>query len=249
MKPDNDSLLCEWLQDFGLVSCGLELGNWYGFCGVPMGTGLASFVQVESAERRASDFRLSGRMRMRRLDLSFTYESAVGNGDCAETILTIAAREPTLLGDIVLHLVFDGIAEPCFQSRALVTPRRYHYTDSNAVELQVRPGKRLQIRTELKCEGQEVNLAMQPYAALIGRGRLRYHTRALCFGGADSRLLLRSRGALNCIDLGRAPAWTRSLLYRGERRAPRLLPNTQLCAASTMPERAVVQLRHVVTRL
>lgn len=234
------SLLDKW----HVKTCGIELGNWYGFAGIPMGTGLASFVELYRMNGTDTDLQFESYVRMYRLDVRIVFSLRVDQTAMTAEV-TIESLADCVLGDAVLHLTFlPGKGVPRFNGEILDQPDRYCYSFQRHSQLELYDDVRLKIETEMVDLTGRMDLELIPYAARLRDGRIRYHTRALCRGGETSSLLLRSRGALSCMQLGNCPVSMRRWLYRIERNAPRLFRNTQLCAVTAFPKGSKLRLWH-----
>lgn len=232
------------LDKWRVKTCGVELGNWYGFAGIPMETGLASFAELSRMERTETDLRFEAHVRMYRLDVSIAYSLRVDHAAMSAEVL-IESLADSVLGDAVLHLTFSTAnGAPRFNGMNLEEPDRYCYSLERDSRLELSGDFQMIIETEMDDLTGRMDLELIPYAARLRDGRVRYHTRALCRGGDASSLLLRTRGALSCMQLGRCPASMHRWLYRIERSAPRLFRNTQLCAVTAFPKGSRLRLRH-----
>lgn len=224
-------------------TCGIELGNWYGFAGIPMGTGLASFTELVRMVKSEREAKFEAKVRMFQLDAKIVYSLRTEH-NALTTEMTVESLSDGMLGDAVLHLTFaSGASSPRFNGVSLKECGRYHYSTQKNSCLEL-SDVRLKIVTEMDADAARMDLDLVPYAARMADGRIRYHTRALCRGGENSSLILRTRGALSCVRLGKCPAAMQRWLYRVERNASRFLRNTQLCAAAVFPKNAKLRLWH-----
>ncbi|MBU4259812.1 MAG: hypothetical protein KKH45_10580 [Proteobacteria bacterium] len=232
------------LEKWHVKTCGIELGNWYGFAGIPMETGLASFVEFSRMERNETDLRFEAHVLMYRLDVNIACFIRIDHAVMTAE-LSIESLADCVLGDAVLHLTFSsGLGTPRFNGMIIEEPDRYCYNLQRDSRLELNDDFRIKIETEMKVLSGQMDLELIPYAALLKDGRIRYHTRALCRGGDASSLLFRTRGSLSCMQLGRCPASMRRWLYRSERYAPRLFRNTQFCAVTAFPKGSKLRLWH-----
>ncbi len=244
--PD-ESFLQTFLSPAEIRTWGVEIGNWFGFTGIPMGTGLGSFTEFDSLSESPDHVQCSGRVLMPRLCARVHYQTWQ-DGPCLFTELTLQSERDSLLGDLALHSTFYTPGLASFNDALLTRARRYHYSTARLNRLAFQGGPRLSISSELIASHSSIELDLIPYACLLPDARIRYHTRGLSMGGRNSRLIVRMRGAMNCFVIGPAPRCISHALYRVERKAPRVLRNFQLCAASRFPTGAIVTLKHCMQR-
>jgi len=239
-----DQVARTFLKEHEVVTYGLEMGNWYGFAGIPMSTGIASFVEVVDCSQEPGRMMFEARVLMPHLDAHIRYASRL-HDDVLSTELTITSNTDSLLGDAVLHMTLrprNDIRR--FNGRALDTPGCYVYSSGEIGTVETGCNKKLRISASLKHDSSDMDIRLVPYAAWLPDGRLRYHTRALCLGGANSYLVMRSKGAINCWRLGRYGSFPGKWLYRNERKAPKFFPNTQFCAVTRFPKGEQLTLCH-----
>lgn len=232
-----DPLAGKLLEPFGIATYGLELGNWTGFHGLLLSSGIASFAEVEILANDDPDqhFGFRARVLQRGLDLAVDYRSERIGDAGIQTKVIVEARRDSWLGDVAIHASFrdasglgrlDGrpLSEPGLYVRAADPLRPRLALANRPFEVESR------LSDDMPCDQELV-----PYAVRLGDGRVRFHTRCQCFGGPRSRLVLRGRSALGAWMPGLAcPAWARPWLYRKELRRPRLFPNFQLCAVTRL---------------
>lgn len=242
-----ECFLQEFVNPARIKSWGIEIGNWLGFAGIPMGTGSSSFVEVQSFVAGKDHVQFNGRVLMPRLSAAFNYRTWQDGSQCL-TELTLLSAKDSLLGDVVLHSTFQVAGPASFNGVPLTRPGRYIYSTSPFNRLAFQGAPHLAVSAGLVAPQPVVDLELIPYACPLPDGRIRYHTRGLCTGGRNSRLMVRMRGALSCMEIGPAPLSISRWLYRIERKAPRRLPNFQLCAASRFPRGTGITLRHCMER-
>ena len=90
-----------------LVSYGIELGNWYGFVGMPGGYGLCSACEVTSYSSSEEITSITAKIVMPRMRVSLDYQSKLEAGELA-TRVAVTFLEDGLLGDLVLHAQLSG---------------------------------------------------------------------------------------------------------------------------------------------
>lgn len=233
-------------NELNIKTYGMEIGNWYGFAGIPMGTGISSFAEIDHVQKSKDKFYFQSRVKMHRLDAKISYSQEKHNSVLSSKLL-IESLSDGFIGDAVLHLTFaSDYMKPRYNDRCLRKRDKYYYSTSNPSLLQINDAIQMKIDVENNIFNgpQECDLELLPYAAYLKNGSLRYHSRVLCRGQKASFILLRTRGALGCIQLGKCPIGMRRLLYRIERKKPQLFKNTQLCAVTSFPKGTQLQLRH-----
>ena len=235
----------EFLNESGLRTYGFELGNWFGFCGVPMGTGLSSFHELLDWQPRGVSTRARWRILMHRLDVELSAEVRLrSDGGALETQAVVRARRDSLLGDLAIHAKFATADRPVLlDGLELDRPRKYIHVRGSRANFTVH-GQNLDCRSSADGGG----LSLAPYACRISATEARFHTRLLARGGPGQRLIVTSRGALSCAEVGPCPAWLDPFLYRVERRTPRWLCNSQFCSAMSLRTGESVRLSQVIER-
>ncbi len=234
-----------------LVSYGIELGNWYGFVGMPAGYGLCSACEVREYSSNEAQTQIQAHVVMPNMRVVLDYQSTVQDDELV-TGVDLRFLEDGLLGDLVLHAQLAGspAGEGKINGEALLVPRRYHYQYENDEPHRLDVDHQFSCNIHCTAEGVDdfPSLQLVPYAARVDESRIRFHSRLLTLSGEGAELLLRTRGALSCFRLASDLRWFDSQLYRVERNSPRLLPNTQLCSAVRVPAGTTIRLQHRVTR-
>ena len=244
MRIQTDNIAMSELSDHGLVRYGIEFGNWYGFIGIPLNYGLGSFVNIEHLIEDDNEFCVTARIKMPCMHVRIKYYTRRVDGGISSDF-DIHAIDDSLIGDIVIHSVFEHKDENLkFNNHHLKTLNKYIYSKSEKNSLHI--GEKI-ININMELQGcSDVDLDSMPYAAKLENNRVRYHSRALSMGGDKSYALLRSRGSASCFNLGRYRSYYNRYLYRVERTAPKFLPNSQICSVTKLESGQKISLKHEV---
>jgi len=245
MKIITDAIAMRTLQEYGLSRYGIEFGNWFGFIGIPLNYGLCSFLNIEEVSSTDEQHGIIARVKMPYLHTRINYLTSKIEGGIV-TELRMKALDESLLGDIVIHSVFDHYDKKLeFNNTELTKVNKYIYSNNTCNEIYL--NKRVvKIEMELDgCDGH--NMKSMPYATIISGNKVRYHSRAISMGGRNSRALLRTRGALSCFNLGKYRSFYDNFLYRVEKKSPNLFRNTQICSVIKLLPGDEIVLRHKIT--
>lgn len=216
--------------DINLSTFGFEIGNWYGFSGVPMNTGIASFAEVIAYDETPGNANMTALVKMKKLYAQLQLEVSYStNGFTAELLAT--SLVDSVLGDLVIHYGFSPVnSNVIFENKYVTGVNKYQRSQTGDYSLAL-GGKKLVANSEVEIP-VGMDMSITPYTTLTTGGKVRHHMRLLCEGGENSCILLRTRGAMSCMQICKSNDILASLLYRKEKKAPRILPNTQLCGVT-----------------
>lgn len=229
--------------DLNLSTFGFEIGNWYGFSGVPMNTGIASFSEVIAYGETPGNANMTALVKMKKLYAQLQLEvSYSANGFIVELRATSLAD--SVLGDLVIHYGFSQIDKNViFGNECVNSVNKYQRSRSGNYTLTLSE-KKLVANSEVEMPaGMDMNIT--PYTTLTAGGGIRHHMRLLCEGGENSHILLRTRGAMSCIQICKSNSILASQLYRREKKAPRIFPNTQLCGVTPFNRGDAIRIKQI----
>lgn len=228
------NLTHNFLRNLDLSTFGVELGNWYGFSGIPMGTGIASFQELIRYHSNIEVAELVARVRMKELNIVVTLNCKI-DGDYLLVRFEAEALTDSLLGDLVIHYSFFDTDRNVVSIAGEPLLKADKYIEITDKDYEIALGDNKSFRSQVSVSiPDDVDLEYRPYATLMRNGKVRHHVRLICKGGDSSYIIFRTRGSMSSFKLCKYKKLFGKYLYRKELSAPKIFPNTQLCAVTTL---------------